>query len=120
MEQLQTLVRWAALGFLTSLAVIIFAKLLFGSISLRGLLTGDRKGGAEYFSVGRTQLLILTLFVAVSYVRDMLLNSCSSVPDIPTRALLWLVGSQLFYLAGKARALWFNPSDQDPNPTERE
>jgi hypothetical protein len=111
MEQLETLARWGALGFLTGLAAVVACKMLFGTIPLSGLLTGDRRDGDAYFSLGRMQLLFFTLVIAANYVRQVAANaSLTSLPDVPTGALAWLGGSQLFYLAGKARALWFNPS----------
>lgn len=117
--ELETLARWGALGFLIALAAVVFSKILFGTVSLGGLLTGERRNGTEYFSVGRTQLLLFTLVIAVNYVRQVAANaSTTSLPDLPTGTLAWLGGSQLFYLAGKARALLFTTSA--PSPTERE
>lgn len=108
----ETLARWAALGFLTALAAVVLFKVLLGKISLRGLLTGERRDGTEYFSLGRTQLLICSIVILVNYIRQFLANpSRVSLPDVPAVALGTIIGSQLIYLAGKARALWFDPSD---------
>jgi hypothetical protein len=111
MEQFATLARWGALGFLTTLASVVGFKILFGTIPVQGLLTGERKDGEEYFSLGRTQLLVFTLVIAANYVRQVVANApLISLPDVPASTLAWLGGSQLFYLAGKARALWLNQS----------
>jgi hypothetical protein len=119
MGQLAILARWGGLGFLTALAIIVFFKLLSGSISLDGLLTAERKDGTTYFSVGRTQLLLFTLVAAVNYVRDVFSSPLrTSLPDISTGTLEMLGGSQLFYLVGKAHALWSSlspPSSQKGN-----
>lgn len=111
MEQIATLARWGALGFIAALAAIVFLKILVGSISLNGLLTGDRGNGTEYFSVGRTQLLLSTVIAAVSYLRQVAsAPSLTSLPDISANTLAMLGGSQLLYLVGKGRALWFGPA----------
>src|SRR6266480_1216186 len=111
MDQLQAFIRWMPLAFLIALVVVVFCKLVSGSISLRGLLTADRHESVDSFSVGRVQLLVFTVVVAVTYVRDMLVNpSSAELPDVQTQTLALLGGSQLFYLAGKARALWFRPT----------
>lgn len=107
----ETLARWWGLGFLTALAALVLLQVLLGKISLRGLLTGERRDGTEYFSVGRTQLLVCTVVVLVNYTRQFLANpSLDSLPAVPAGALEVLGGSQLIYLAGKAWALW-SPSD---------
>jgi len=111
MQQLVILARWATLGLLVSLAVAVFLKLLFGGIPLSGLLVGDRRGSTDYFSLGRAQLLVCTMFVAVNYLRQMTASPfVTSLPDLPASTLELLGGSQLFYLVGKARALWFGSS----------
>jgi hypothetical protein len=111
MDQLATLARWEGLGFVAALAAIIVLKILTGSISLNGLLTGDRKDGTQYFSAGRSQLLLITIFAAANYIRQVIVApSMTSLPDIPVGTLEMLGASQLFYLAGKARALGYDPS----------
>ena len=110
------LAKFASFGylfFLTALFVVVIAKLLVGTISLGGLLGGTRRDGSEYFSLGRTQLLISTILFAFNYVQQLLISAPSgSLPDTSEPALIALGGSQLFYLAGKARALWFDTSTQ--------
>jgi hypothetical protein len=111
MEQLAKVAGWAGLVFLTALAATVVIKILTGSISLDGLLTGDRKDGTGYFSVGRTQLLVFTAIAAISYIRQVIsAPAAAGLPDIPAATLGMIGGSQLFYLAGKARALWHDPS----------
>lgn len=113
MEQVESLTRWGALGVLISLAAVISWKLLLGTTPLAGLLTGDRRNGASYFSLGRTQLLVCAAVVAVDYVRRVALNvSSPSLPPVPARMLAALGCSEVLYLAGKAHALW---SDRQPN-----
>src|SRR5690349_18299427 len=83
MAQLETLARWGTLGFLTGLAAVVVLKILFGTIPLSGMLTGDRKDGADYFSLGRAQLLFFTVVIAVNYVRHVAANaSVTSLPDV--------------------------------------
>ena len=111
MQQLVILSRWVTLGFLVSFTVAVFLKLLLGEIPLSGLLAGDRRGGTDYFSFGRAQLLVCTVIVAVNYLRQMTASPfITSLPDLPASTLELLGGSQLFYLVGKARALWFDSS----------
>jgi hypothetical protein len=111
MGELTVLARWGGFIFLISLAAIILYKMITGNICFDGLLTGDRKDGASYFSLGRTQLLIFTLIIAARYVKDVFAHpSTTSLPEISTQSLELLGGSQLFYVAGKARALLFGPS----------
>ena len=113
MDQLTILARWGAFGFLGALAVVVFFKALIGTIPLGGMLCGDRGDGTEYFSIGRTQLLVCTGIIAVNYVSQVIANpSLATMPEVPTGMLQVLVGSQVFYLGGKARALWFEPSDR--------
>jgi hypothetical protein len=112
MNQLETLARWGPLGFLAALAAIVFSKLLSGTIPVGGLLTGERSDGSDYFSLGRTQLLICAVVIAVHYIREVTAHSSlTGMANMPTGMLQVLGASQLFYLAGKARALWFRSSD---------
>lgn len=111
MDELVILARWGAFCFLTALAAIVLYKLMTGSISLAGLLNGDRSDGTEYLSIGRGQLLVFTLLTAARYLKQVATNpSLTSLPDVSSDMLEILGASQLIYLAGKTRALFFGPS----------
>jgi hypothetical protein len=101
---------------LAALAIAVVSKILSGTISLHGLLTAERRDGTQYFSLGRAQLLVFTVFVAANYVKHIVTDkSLTSLPDLPGPTVAVLGGSQLFYLAGKARALWFKASASTEN-----
>jgi len=109
---LTALASWTLLCFLAGLAIIIALKLVAGHIAVGGLLTGERRDRTAYFSFGRTQLLLCTAIVAFAYVRQVAANpSLKALPDLPTSELELLGGSQLLYLAGKTRALFFASSE---------
>jgi hypothetical protein len=110
MDELVILARWGAFSFLTALAAIVLYKVMTGGIPLDGLLTGDRSNGTQYLSIGRGQLLLFTLLTAARYLKQVAANPSTSLPDVPPDMLAMLGGSQLIYLAGKTRALFFGPS----------
>ncbi len=115
--RLEELGRDGALAFLILLALAVFLKILAGSISLNGLLSGDRGDGSSYFSLGRAQLLLFTLIIAVQYLRQVAAEPhLNSLPDLPAGALEVLGGSQVAYLIGKARAFRVN----SPNSFSKE
>lgn len=110
MEGVAALARWGAYGFAIAFLLTFVYKMLIGSISLDGLLTGVNKDGQRYLSVGRTQLVVLTLISAAIYVRQVVTSSAwSALPSAPDAMVAIMGGSQLFYLTGKARALIFGP-----------
>src|SRR5712664_1688430 len=111
MQRLVKVAHWVTLAVLVFLIGVVFLKFILGRISLDGLFSGDRHDGTDYFSFGRAQLLVCTVVVAVNYVRQVTASPLlNSLPDLPRTTLTLLGGSQLFYLVGKARALWFDPS----------
>lgn len=111
MEGVAALARWGAYGFAITFLLTFVYKMLIGTISLDGLLTGVNKEGQEYLSVGRTQLVVLTLVSAAIYVRQVVTSSdWSTLPPAPEAMVAIMGGSQLFYLTGKARALILGPS----------
>ena len=82
---------------------------------MNGLLNGERRDDSNYFSLGRAQLLVSTTVVAVTYVRHLISNpEVAVLPDLSSDMVKLLICSHVFYLIGKARALWF-----DPNPSNR-
>ena len=98
---------------LAAFAAVVFIGLLTGRIRTRGLLHGERKGGGRYFSPGRVQLLVVTLFVALNYFVTVLHNRATvSLPDVDPSVLAVLAGSHVVYLSGKARALLFTAFTQ--------
>jgi hypothetical protein len=111
MEQLATLARWEMMAVLICIAGTIVYKIAAGTISLKGLLTGERRDGNQYFSPGRAQLLLVTLIMAGLYVKRVAANpSITSLPEIPSAMVAVLATSQAFYLADKIRALFFGLS----------
>lgn len=91
---------WLMMG---ALAAIVAFGLLAGSINTRYLFYGQRKNGQRYFSPERVQLLLITLWVALNYLLNVV-NSphTQSLPDVDQNTLALLGGSQLLYLGGKA------------------
>jgi hypothetical protein len=103
MVQPDTLARLGGLAFLLALATVIAYKILAGTISLRWLLTGERSDGTVYFSLGRVQLLALTVAIPGNYVWRMLCATASAaMPDVSGITVAILAVSQLLYLLDKA------------------
>lgn len=91
---------WVSLG---ALAAIVALGLMTGSINTRYLFYGQRKNGQRYFSSGRVQLLLITLWVALNYLLSVLnAPHIRDLPDVDKDTLALLGGSQLLYLGGKA------------------
>jgi hypothetical protein len=89
-------------------AAVVFVKLLTGGINTNHLLYGKKKDGRWYFSPGRVQLLVVTVFIAFGYFMSVLKNpNRTSLPDVDESVLALLFGSHAIYLGGKARALLF-------------
>jgi hypothetical protein len=55
MQQLITIARWEVFLLVGGLFLIVVYKIFTGTISLQGVLTGDRRDGSEFFSPGRLQ-----------------------------------------------------------------
>ena len=106
MPAFTTLAYWESVILLAGIFGIVFWKLLTGRISLNGLLEGDRADGSTYFSPGRVQLLIATIFFGFYYLMQ-IVNNPSAFPPVPQELLVVLGGSQAVYLGGKARAMLF-------------
>lgn len=100
---------YVALTFLGALAAIVATRLLAGGINARNLLYGRKVGGALYFSPERIQLLLFTLWTAVSYLLGVVeTKGGGKLPDIPTTTLALLGGSHALYLGGKAYSMLFS------------
>jgi hypothetical protein len=97
-------------AILAAFAAVVFIQLLTGGISTGFLLHGTQKDGRRYFSPGRVQLLVVTVFVAFGYLMSVAKNpNRTSLPDVDESVLALLFGSHVVYLSGKARALFFTP-----------
>ncbi|MCU1264843.1 MAG: hypothetical protein JWM21_1161 [Acidobacteria bacterium] len=98
--------RFEVVLFLGGFAAIIFYRMLTGSINTHYLLYGTNKDGTKYFSPERVQLLLFTLWTAVSYVMQIgETREAGVLPDIPIKTLALLGGSQAIYLGGKAYSM---------------
>lgn len=90
-------------ALLGAMAAVIAMQLLSGAINTRYLFHGRRKNGDLYFSPERVQLLLITVWVAFSYVVTVL-GDRRSLPDISPETLALLGGSHALYLGGKTFA----------------
>lgn len=99
-----TLLRIEIWGLLVALAIIVFYRMLTGSINTRRLL--HDKGARSGFSPGRLQLLMSTIVFAFYYIGQVLSNATpKEFPAVPKEMLLLLGGSHIFYLGGKTLGL---------------
>ena len=107
------LVRLASAGSLLLFGGFLCAvlwKITTGGISLSYLLDGDVQdldsstGFSTEASAGRTQALMVTLFVAGYYLLQVIHNP-KEFPKLPNAMVGALAGSQALYLGGKARAM---------------
>lgn len=99
--------------FLGSLIVLVLYRMLTGKINTRYLFYGTMRDGTLYFSPERVQLMIFTLWVALSYFLDtyetqvvhLPPGQAPVLPDVPTHTLALMGASQMVYLAGKAYSM---------------
>lgn len=108
--------RWGALALLAGFCLVLLVNLLTGRIRLGGLLSGDRADGKRYFSYGRAQLLIVSLFAAGQYLLHVYQDP-SKFPEISNAVVALFGGSAAVYTGEKAWALIFK---QPRNATRRE
>jgi hypothetical protein len=97
--------------FLGGLAAIIAYRLLTGGINTKYLLYGTQADGTKYFSPERVQLLLFTLWTAMSYLLQVAQSArthqATSLPDISNQTLVMLSGSNAIFLGGKAYNMLF-------------
>ena len=99
---------YVALTFIAALAVCVVARLSNGGINTRGLLHGRKADGSLYLSPERAQLLLFTIWTALSYFLNVIeTRGDGKLPDIAPMTLALLGGSQGVYLLGKAYAMFF-------------
>ena len=112
MKSLVTLASSSAVVLFGGLFAVVFWKLFTGSISLDGMLEGDVRdqngsdgsGFSSSPSVGRSQMLLVTLFVAMWYLLQVIHNP-REFPKLPDAMVGALAGSQAMYLGGKAKSM---------------
>jgi len=109
MPSLATLAYWETVVFLGGLAGILLWRIASGQISLANLLEGDvRKADGTGFtteaSPGRVQALILTLYVALYYILQVI-NNPKQFPVLPPELITALGASHGAYLIGKAKSM---------------
>lgn len=111
MPALTQAVTYITLLFIVCLSATIIIQLLIGVINTRHLLYGRKADGRLYFSPERVQLLLFTIWVALSYLLTVIENRGSGkLPDISYTTLALLSGSNMIYLGGKAYSMLFAKS----------
>jgi hypothetical protein len=110
MPSLATLAYWEAVVLLVGLAGIVLWQIMTGQISLAYLLEADvRKSDGSGFttepSPGRVQTLIITIYVALYYLLQVI-NNPKKFPTLPTELVGALGVSQGAYLVGKAQSMF--------------
>jgi energy-coupling factor transporter transmembrane protein EcfT len=99
---------YVALIFVAALAASVFTRLVAGGINTRGLLYGRKADGSMYLSPERAQLLLFTIWTALSYLLSVMESrGDGKLPDIGPTTLAMLGGSQGIYLVGKAYSMLF-------------
>ena len=110
MEALSTVISYGVWAFTIGLVSVVVYQLLTGRINVGGLLR--EKGGDRGFSLGRLQLLVLTIVGAVNYFFAVIANSAlgtlepAEFREILNGLLLVLGGSNSLYLGGKLYSLF--------------
>ncbi|MFZ0420996.1 MAG: hypothetical protein WAM04_23045 [Candidatus Sulfotelmatobacter sp.] len=110
MRFLMTLAYWEGAILFGGLFCVVLRKLMTGAISLSYLLDGDVRdpasptGFSTTASPGRTQALMVTLFVAGYYLLQVIHNP-KELPEMPALTVAALAGSHALYLGGKAQAM---------------
>ena len=106
MIQLREAAAYFVLSYIAALAVIVIVKLLTRRINTHALLYGRTAEGKLYFSPERVQLLLFTLWTALTFFMQAVQNRRSGkLPDIPDMTLGLLAGSHMVYLGGKGMAM---------------
>src|SRR5438045_23854 len=108
MPSLVSTTTYAVLLFIVGLSAAVFPRLLNGGINTRHLLYGRKADGSTYFSPERVQLLLFTIWTALSYLLNVIEHrGDGKLPDVPTTTLALLSGSHALYLGGKAYSMLF-------------
>lgn len=93
---------WELLLFLVSFFLLVIQDLLTGRINTKNLLCGTKRDGTKYFSPERVQLLVITIWVALDYLRLVMMNMHGGhLPPVPDGFVKLLSSSNGIYLAGK-------------------
>jgi len=104
------LAKWEGFLLLAGLFGIVCWKLASGNVALDQLFDGDIRdannadGFSPYASAGRVQAFLVTVFVALYYLKQVILSP-TAFPTLPNGLIEALAGSQAFYLVGKAQAM---------------
>lgn len=112
MPSVPTLAYWEGAILMAGFFGIVFWRLMTGGIALDQLLEGDIRdpssadGYSPYVSAGRAQSLLITLFVALSYLLQVIQDP-TVFPTLPDGLIGALAGSQALYLGGKVQAMSF-------------
>ena len=105
-----TLAGWAGMVLLFGFLLVVVVKILTGVVSMTGLLDSVDGSGRRVFSAARLQMLLVTLYVAVEYLRAVAANpNVNSLPTLPDWVVPALAGSQAVYLGGKTYAMVIRP-----------
>jgi hypothetical protein len=80
-----------------------------GRSNTRGLFTGQKGDGTEYFSPERVQLLLFTLGAAFQFLSGVLRDP-TQFPVVSGSWILLLGGSDVLYLGGKLAATFLSKS----------
>src|SRR5271169_3863141 len=104
--------KWGGLLLLGGFFGIVFWKLADGSMVLDQLFEGsirDRhpkntSGYSNYVSAGRVQTFLVTVFVALYYLLQVIQDP-TRFPKLPVQLVVALAGSHGLYLGGKAQAM---------------
>ena len=109
MHSLAELMYWEVLAFLMALFGVVCVQVLSGQINTRGLFTGHKGDGTEYFSPERVQLLLFTLGAAFQFLSSVLQDP-TKFPIVSDTWMVVLGGSHLLYLGGKLGAFFVGKS----------
>jgi hypothetical protein len=110
MVNVAKLAAWEGIVLLAGFIGVVVWKLITGEISLGYLLYGDARAlrgvpRSTFLSSGRTQMLTLTVFVAVYFLLQVMQDP-TKFPDVPDPLLAVLGVSHAVYLGGKAQSLY--------------
>lgn len=115
MALLVTVASWSGLALVAGLGIAVLWRLADGTIALDGLLEGDFRNArgvfGTYSSWGRAQALVVSLFAAAFYLKQ-LAQDPTHFPEVPPFLLVSLGASHALYLGGKAKAALIEPTER--------